>query len=215
MKRQARFRSGAKSTGAKRLLAFWIGVLALATAVVWMQRQELLVTRASGGHSALPHAVPGKATSAGAALYALAGDRYAARVVSNSQEREITLALAAAVPGLEEVYVQKLAAGGVAIVATATLRGYPHIYAVAADASSRFLLAAYRLPGVKVDFAALYTEEQGRYVMVVGLGAKEAQAIALETFAPDEGLTLTRDLQRINRFASPYASQAFAQYQGL
>ncbi len=215
MKRRARFHSASRRPGSGRLLALWIGIIALALAVVWMEQRWPATQR--HGRSAPPLSVRGGATAfAGAAGTSLpAGDRLSARAISNSEERVIALTLKTAVPGLEEVYVQRLAMGGVTIVATATMRGFPHIYAVAADASSRFLLAAYRLPGVKVDFAALYTEEQGRYVMAVGLGAKEAKAISLETFAPDEGLALTRDLQRINRFASPYATQAFAQYQGL
>ncbi len=215
MNRHARFRSGARNSGSRRFLALWAGTVALAIAVAWVQEHGLLVAR-GGKHSALPLAVrAGAPPSVGPSPSALVNDQYAAQAVSNSQEREIARALTTAVPGLEEVYVQGLATGGVAIVATATLRGFPHIYAVAADASSRFLLTAYRLPGIKVDFAALYTEEQGRYVMAVGLGAKEAQALSLETFAPDEGLALTRDLQRINRFTAPYSTQAFAQYQGL
>lgn len=135
------------------------------------------------------------------------------QTVSDAETQKIATDLKAAVPGLSEIYVQRLTDGGVSIVATSSLRGLPHTYLTASDDATRYLLAAYRIPGIKVDFASVYIEEQGRYVMAVGLGDQAAKTLTLSAFAPDQGEQLTHDLASIDRYTNAMSQQAFAEYQ--
>lgn len=134
------------------------------------------------------------------------------QTVSNAKTEQIATSLKTAVPGLQELFVQKMADGGVSIVATSSLRGLPHTYLTASDDATRYLLAAYRLPGIRVDFAALYIEEDGHYIMAVGLGDQAAKTLALKTFAPDQGVQLTRELASVDRYTHALTNQAFAEY---
>lgn len=138
--------------------------------------------------------------------------------VSNRTEKLIANALQAAVPQLDELYIQKLKDHGLEIVGTGSLSGYSDGYAVAASVSSRFLWAAYNelptlLNGRRIDYAALYLRASGRYVMAAGLGRQAAKRIAIATFAPEQGVTLVKDLAKVDRFSGFVEGEAFAQYQ--
>jgi hypothetical protein len=145
-----------------------------------------------------------------------AGQTFSTKPVSGPVERRFALSLEIAVPELNEVYFQRMADGGLAIFATGILDGYPHTYAAAADVTSRYLLAAYDdVPGVRVDFASLYLEYHGRYVMAAGLGREAAKQLALDTFAPDEGTGLAAVLARRDKYAGALGGQAYAQYSAV
>ena len=138
---------------------------------------------------------------------------FAARAVSAQTERLIATTMAAFVPQADELYVQNLRGGGVALFGTASLEGYNPGYAVCADVASRFLLAAYEdLPAVRVDFASIYIESRGRYIMAAALGRTAARRIAVAAFAPGGGAALVAELAKQNTDAGALASQAYAQY---
>ncbi len=140
-------------------------------------------------------------------------ERVSLQTVSNAETQKISTDLKSAVPNLQELFVQRMKDGGVSIVATSSLRGLPQTYLTAADDATRYLLSAYRLPGIKVDFAAIYIENGGRYIMAAGLGAKEAKSLALSTFALDQGVQFVHELATVDRYTHTLTTQAFAQYQ--
>ncbi|MCY0876387.1 MAG: hypothetical protein OWT28_08975 [Firmicutes bacterium] len=136
--------------------------------------------------------------------------------VSNKVEREVADELQTAVPEMTELYIEP-ERGGYALLATASVSGYRDTRVLTQDIASRYLTAAYnqvrgQLP---VIFASLYVEEDGRYVLASGLGLDEANQLAIQTFAPDEGHALAEQLSRVDDYTGAQIDQGFSEYKGI
>lgn len=216
-KKDNRFRTHARSKATsvamrRRLrMSLWLGALCGTLSLLW-----LADVRTSGLAAFLPHSHLAAAPTADHTLAARAAALGPLEpAVSNAMERRVADDLQAAVPELTELYIQPQR-GGYALIATASVTGLQDTRLLAKDIASRYLTAAYdQLSGIKVDFAALYVEQDGRYVMAAGLGRAEADQLSIQTFAPDQGDELAAQLSHIDRYTQPLVDQAFAEYKSL
>lgn len=139
---------------------------------------------------------------------------FSGSAVSASTERVIVATLASSAPPVNEVYIQRMRDGGLALFATADLHGYRPTYAVAASVAAQYLAAAFRdlRPYAMIDFANIYIASDGHYILAAGLGRAVAAKMASRALASDEGSMLAADLAHVNRFSGPFVNQAYAQY---
>ncbi len=158
--------------------------------------------------------LPHSSSTASAPRQTAVNQTFSERAVSNITERAIVDTLTAAAPQVDELYIQRQRDGGLALFATASLRGYGATYAVAAGIAAQYLVAAFRQlhPYAKVDFADIYIESDGHYIFAAGLGHTAMDKLATQVFASDQGALLTADLARLDHYTGPLVDQAYAQY---
>lgn len=137
---------------------------------------------------------------------------FSTKVIPAKAEAKLSTALTVAVPELEDVYYQMMSDGGVMVVGTASLDRFGNRYGLAADVTTRFLQTVYLDSEVPVDFAAIYTTYQGRYVLAAGLGRTVADELALPTLGADQEQTLIAELAHLNQYQGTPTTQAFAEY---
>ncbi len=204
-------RTGFVRAGAVRASSVWavalaaLGLAALVDAQV-LSRVGVRTTAATPG---------GAGSKSGGASGAADRAAFSGRAVPAATERVIVGALASAAPQVDELYIQRMKDGGLALFATANLRGYRPTYAVAASVAAQYLTAAFRdlHPYAMIDFANIYIASDGRYILAAGLGRAAAAGLASQALASDEGPMLAADLAHVNRFSGPFVNQAYAQYQ--
>ena len=203
-----------RRTGLARVRASTVWAVAVAALGLAALVDAQVLSRLAGGRPAAATSARARSGIIGGAALAGAAT-FSGRAVSAPTERAIVKALASAAPQVDELYVQRMKDGGLALFATANMRGYRPTYAVTASVAAQYLTAAFRdlHSYAMIDFANIYIESDGHYILAAGLGRAVADRMASQTLASDQGPLLAADLAHINRFSGAFVNQAYAQYQ--